>query len=105
VLSLPLEFSLESEAAPSAARAPLALFLSVIRVEGLGKSTHLGWAQYEPPARAGEICASVHSFRLAMSRSEMLDEAFVGGMQVHIYTETKKQSPNTGARANNNLQK
>jgi hypothetical protein len=81
VLCLPLEFVLETDGTRPTARPPLSLFLSVIRVEPLGKHTHLGYAQIVPQARAGESVQTVRSFRLALSRAELMDDLFVGGMK------------------------
>uniref|UniRef100_A0A6V2T2M7 Uncharacterized protein n=2 Tax=Emiliania huxleyi TaxID=2903 RepID=A0A6V2T2M7_EMIHU len=80
-ISMPLEFVLESIGAPSTARPPLSLFLSVLRVEPLGRHTHLGYVHFQPPARAEESMHMAGAFRLAMSRGDLLDDFFVGGMK------------------------
>lgn len=81
VISLPLEITLECDGPPPTARPPLTLFLSILRVDSLGRHTHLGYAQFSPSARAGEVVHTARSFRLALSRSEMLADMFVGGMK------------------------
>ena len=81
VLGFPMEFSLESDGPPTAARAPLSLFLSVMSHDAHDRITHLGYAHIAPPAVAGYTEDDLRAWRIAEGRLDALSRFFVGGTE------------------------
>jgi hypothetical protein len=81
VLGYPLDLALESDGAPTSARAPLSLFLSIISRDAHERLTLLGYAHVAPPAVAGYAEEDVRAWRPAEGRTDALRRFFVGGME------------------------
>ena len=81
VLSFPIELTLESDGAPTAARPPLTLFFSVNTLDAFGRHTALGYAHVPLPGRTGCASHRARGWVPASSRFDAQRNFFVGGSE------------------------
>ena len=81
ILSFPIELTLESDGAPTAARPPLTLFFSVNTLDAFGRHTALGYAHVPLPGRTGCATHRVRGWVPVTTRYDAQRNFFVGGSE------------------------